>query len=54
MLAVIVQRGGEVGCCGSCMDARGITAAMLTGPARRASMEELADWTLAAGKVLVF
>lgn len=54
MLGVIVQHGGEVGCCGTCMDARGITEAMLTGPARRATMEELADWTLASDKVLVF
>lgn len=52
MLGVVVQHGGEVGCCGTCMDARGITEGMLTGSTRRATMEELADWTLAAGKVL--
>lgn len=37
-----------------CMDARGITAEMLVEGARRSTMEELTDNTLAADKVLVF
>ena len=36
------------------MDARGITEAMLIEPAKKSTMEELTDWTLAADKVLVF
>ncbi|TFB56404.1 hypothetical protein E3O23_01245 [Cryobacterium tagatosivorans] len=36
------------------MDARGITDTMLTEAATRSTMEALADWTIAADKVLVF
>lgn len=54
MLGAIVRRGGEVGVCGSCMDARGITADLLIDGATRSSMAQLTDWTGAADKVLVF
>jgi uncharacterized protein involved in oxidation of intracellular sulfur len=36
------------------MDARGITDAMLIEGATRSTMDALADWTIAADKVLVF
>lgn len=51
--AVILQRA-TVGVCGSCMDARGIKEAELLEDTRRSSLEELADWTQWANKVLVF
>ena len=54
MLAVVTRNGGQVGCCGTCMDARGLTDDMLIELADRSTMDELADWTLAADKVLVF
>ena len=54
MLSVVTRGGGEVLCCGTCMDARGITADMLTEGARRSTLDELTDLTLAADKVLVF
>ena len=54
MLSVISRNGGQVGCCGTCMDARGITEVMLVEGATRSTMDELTDWTLAAEKVLVF
>jgi len=54
MLSVVTRNGGAILCCGTCMDARGITEAMLTEGARRSTMEELTDATLAADKVLVF
>ncbi len=54
MLGSIARRGGEIGCCGTCMDARGITDEMLIDGARRSSLEELTDWTLAAGQVVTF
>jgi uncharacterized protein involved in oxidation of intracellular sulfur len=54
MLQVVRQHGGEVGVCGSCMDARGLADADLIEDARRSSMEELADWTLWANQVVVF
>ncbi|WP_241983265.1 DsrE family protein [Cryobacterium tagatosivorans] len=44
----------EIRCCSTCMDARGITDTMLTEAATRSTMEALADWTIAADKVLVF
>jgi sulfur relay (sulfurtransferase) complex TusBCD TusD component (DsrE family) len=36
------------------MDARGITEAMLTNAARRSSLEELTEWTVAATQVVTF
>jgi uncharacterized protein involved in oxidation of intracellular sulfur len=54
MLTLIIRKGGEVACCGTCMDARGITDAMLTEGTRRSTLEELADWTIAAGKIITF
>jgi uncharacterized protein involved in oxidation of intracellular sulfur len=54
LLASIVRRGAEVGLCGTCMDARAIEADRLVEGAHRASLEELADWTLWADKVVTF
>jgi uncharacterized protein involved in oxidation of intracellular sulfur len=54
MLQVVTQRGGEVGVCGSCMDARGITEPELAKGTHRSTMDELTDWTLWADDVLVF
>lgn len=54
MLSVVTRTGGEVLCCGTCMDARGMTPEMLTEGARRSTLDELTDLTLAADKVLVF
>lgn len=46
--------GGEVGLCGTCMDARGMTPDQVVEGARRSTLKELAEWTAAADKVLVF
>jgi uncharacterized protein involved in oxidation of intracellular sulfur len=54
MLSAIARRGGEVGVCGSCMDARGLTDAELLEGAGRSSMDQLTEWTLAADRVLTF
>ena len=54
MLSIVPRQGGVIACCGTCMDARGITDAMLMDGARRSTMEELTDITLSADKVLVF
>lgn len=45
---------GEVGLCGTCMDARGIAADDVVEGARRSTLAELATWTADADKVLVF
>lgn len=47
-------RAGEVGCCGTCMDARGLNQEQLVAGARRSTLEELTDWTLWADQVLTF
>jgi uncharacterized protein involved in oxidation of intracellular sulfur len=54
MLNRLVHNKGQVGVCGSCMDARGIDASELSGGAERSSMDELSHWTEWADKVLVF
>lgn len=45
---------GEIGLCSTCMDARGITDEDVVEGARRSTLKELAEWTAAADKVLVF
>ncbi|MHB8491121.1 MAG: DsrE/DsrF/TusD sulfur relay family protein [Solirubrobacteraceae bacterium] len=54
MLKAVIGRGGEVGCCGTCMDARAFSEEALVDGARRSTMEELTDWTIWAEKVLSF
>ncbi len=54
MLKSLTTRGDEVGACGSCMDARGYADADLAEGVCRSSMAQLAEWTLAADKVIVF
>lgn len=54
MLRAVANKKGEIGVCGTCMDARGIAPDELTEGARRATLEELTDWTLWADRVLVF
>lgn len=54
MLATVTRNDGEVLCCGTCMDARGLTEEMLVEGARRSTLEQLTDRTLEADKVLVF
>ena len=54
MLKGLTTRGVEVGACGSCMDARGYTAADLAEGVSRSSMPQLAEWTLWADRVITF
>ena len=49
-----VVRNGEVGVCSTCMDARGLLDTDLIEGAPRSTLAQLADWTAAADKVLVF
>ena len=49
-----IIRKGEVLLCGTCMDARGLIDEELVEGARRSTMDELAEQTLAAERVLVF
>jgi uncharacterized protein involved in oxidation of intracellular sulfur len=54
MLQVVSQHRGDIGVCGSCMEARGLEDTDLVQGSRRSTLEELTDWTLWADRVLVF
>ena len=51
---IVRMAGGEVGSCGTCMDARAMSEDQVVEGARRSTLKELADWTAAADRVLVF
>jgi len=54
MIGNVVRHGGEIGICGTCMDARGINESAIADGTRRSTLAELAEWTIWADKVLVF
>ncbi len=54
MLGNVTRHGGEVGICGTCMDARGMTDGDIADKTHRSTLAELAEWTVWADKVLVF
>jgi uncharacterized protein involved in oxidation of intracellular sulfur len=54
MLKRLATGKGAVLLCGTCMDARGISDAELMDGVRRSTMDELANATVDADKVLVF
>lgn len=54
MLQVVTTARVPVGVCGTCMDARGIAQDELQDGAMRSTLDELAEWTAWADKVVVF
>jgi uncharacterized protein involved in oxidation of intracellular sulfur len=54
MLQAIHRHGSEIGVCGTCMDARGISEGELAQSAKRGTLEQLTDWILWADQTLVF
>ncbi|EUA15255.1 DsrE/DsrF/TusD sulfur relay family protein [Mycobacterium pseudokansasii] len=52
MTAALVEKGGVIGNCGACMDARGLPDDRLIEGAHRSTMAELADWTAWADQVI--
>jgi uncharacterized protein involved in oxidation of intracellular sulfur len=54
MLGMVARRGGKIGVCGTCMDARGIGDAELIEGAHRSTMAELAEWHQWSDKVVSF
>jgi uncharacterized protein involved in oxidation of intracellular sulfur len=54
MLGAVTKRGGAVGVCGTCMDARGIAAEELLEGSHRGTMDELTEWMATSDQVLVF
>jgi uncharacterized protein involved in oxidation of intracellular sulfur len=47
-------RSAQIGCCGICLDARGLGEQLLIDGARRSTLEELAEWMVRAEKMLTF
>ncbi len=54
MLGNVAKHGGEIGVCGTCMDARGLSDAELSAAAHRSTLDQLTDWTQWADRTLVF
>lgn len=54
MALSVLRHGGEIGCCGTCMDARGLTDELLIEGAHRSTLEEATDWSIWADKVISF
>lgn len=54
MLGNVVRHNGQIGICGSCMEARGISDGDIMDGTHRSTLMELAEWTAWADKVLVF
>jgi uncharacterized protein involved in oxidation of intracellular sulfur len=54
MITVAARHGAEIGLCGTCMDARGITDEMIVPEARRSNLDEVTDWVLWADKTVTF
>jgi uncharacterized protein involved in oxidation of intracellular sulfur len=54
MLKRVLSGKGNVLLCGTCMDARGLGDTELLEGARRSTMDELANTTVEADKVLIF
>jgi uncharacterized protein involved in oxidation of intracellular sulfur len=54
MLKGVIRHNTEVGVCGTCMDARGLSESELTEGAKRSTLEQLTDWTAWADKIITF
>lgn len=54
MVRNVARHGGEVGVCGTCMEARGIADGELADATHRSTLEELTNWVQWANRTLVF
>ena|ERR1041385_3510163 len=54
MLRQVGARGGRIGVCKTCLEARGILDQHLVPEAKRATLDDLTEWTEEADKVLTF
>jgi Uncharacterized conserved protein involved in intracellular sulfur reduction len=54
MLRQVGSRGGRIGVCKTCLEARGILDQHLVAEAKRATLDDLTEWTEEAEKVLTF
>jgi uncharacterized protein involved in oxidation of intracellular sulfur len=54
LLESAARHGADIGCCGTCLDARGLPDTALVKGAHRSTLDDLTDWTLDADQVLTF
>lgn len=54
MIKGLAKKGVPVGCCGTCLKARGITDDRLVRGASHSGLDELADWVLWAERTISF
>ena len=54
MLKGLEPKGVNIGACGTCLDARGMTEDPLAAGVHRSTMVELTAWTIWADKVITF
>lgn len=54
MLKSVIQKGGEVKCCGGCSESRGIDKIPFIEEIKLSNMKEFAQWTVECDKVLTF
>lgn len=54
MLKAVIKNGGQVKACGGCSEARGINELSLIDGVEISNMEQLANWTIEADKLLTF
>ncbi len=54
MIESAARHGAEVGCCRTCLDARGLDEDHLAKGAHRSTLDELAEWAEWADKVITF
>jgi uncharacterized protein involved in oxidation of intracellular sulfur len=54
MLNSFDRHGGQIACCGTCLDARGLTKEHLIAAAHTSTLGKLAEWVAGADQVLTF
>lgn len=54
MLGSAARHNADIGCCGTCLDARAIEEERLVEGAHRSSMDELTGWVGWADKIVTF
>lgn len=54
MMRALIAKGAKVKCCGTCLDARGLTDVPLVKGVERGSMDDLSRWFLESDKTIGF
>lgn len=54
MIKGLTTRHVAVGCCGTCLDTRGLNEQRLAQGAHRSSLDELTDWCQWADRIITF